>query len=141
MPDSESHLPEGMPLNELTMPVRWGDMDALGHINNIMYFRFFETVRLDWFEKLGNAPLGVADEGLVIVDNHAEYLVPVVYPANLVVRMGAHSPGRSSFVSTYTITVDNTLTTRGSARIVWIDNRTMKSTPMSDHVKQLVGKE
>ena len=36
----------GNKLFELDIPVRWGDMDALGHVNNIMYFRYFEQVRI-----------------------------------------------------------------------------------------------
>lgn len=138
MTASDHHQPEGVPLYAMTMPLRWGDMDALGHVNNIMYFRFFETVRLAWYEQLGYAPLGEGDEGLVIVDNHAEYLLPVVYPANLYVQMGGHSVGRSSFISTYTITVGDTLTTRGSSRIVWVNNREMKSKPLPDVIKQLL---
>jgi len=138
MPSSENHLPEGVPLFDMTIPLRWGDMDALGHVNNIMYFRFFETVRLAWYEQLGFSPLGSGEEGLVIVDNHAEYLLPVVYPANLQVHMGGHSPGRSSFISTYTITVGDTLTTRGSSRIVWVNNREMKSKPLPDVIMQLL---
>lgn len=141
MPGTDNLQPEGVPLFDMKMPLRWGDMDALGHVNNIMYFRFFETVRLAWFEQLGYEPLGEGEEGLVIVDNHAEYLVPVVYPAELQVRMGGHSPGRSSFVSTYTITVGDTLTTRGSSRIVWVNNREMKSKPLPEKILQLLGSE
>lgn len=141
MSGNEDHQPEGVPLFDMSYSVRWGDMDALGHVNNIMYFRFFESVRLAWFEQLGYEPLGQGDEGLVIVDNHAEYLVPVVYPAELHVRMGGHSPGRSSFVSTYTITVGEQLTTRGSARIVWVNNREMKSMQLPEKILHLLGAE
>jgi len=141
MPINESLQPEGVPLLDMTMPLRWGDMDALGHVNNIMYFRFFETIRLAWVEQLGFGTLGEGEEGLVIVDNHAEYLIPVVYPAELHVRLGGHSPGRSSFISTYTITVDEVLTTRGSARIVWVNNREMKSMPLPEKILQLLGSE
>jgi len=141
MPGSNNPRPDGVPLHNMDITVRWGDMDALGHVNNIMYFRFFETVRLAWFEQLGYAPLGEGDEGIVIVDNHAEYLEPVVYPAELQVRMGGHSPGRSSFVSTYTITVGDKLTTRGSSRIVWVNNREMKSMPLPEKILQLLGSE
>jgi len=55
--------------------------------------------------------------------------------------MAGHSPRRSSFVSTYTITVDDTLTTRGHARIVWVSNHDMKSMQLPEHVRQLVDKE
>lgn len=138
MPEVDPNLPEGAPLHELHIPVRWGDMDSLGHVNNIVYFQFFETVRMDWFNSMNAMPANDTDQGIVIVDNHAEYLVPVVCPATVLVRMAGHSPGRSSFISTYTITVDNTLTTRGHARIVWVSNHDMKSTPMPEHIRQLI---
>ncbi|MCL4145610.1 UNVERIFIED_CONTAM: hypothetical protein GTU68_050981 [Idotea baltica] len=125
----------------MQIPVRWGDMDSLGHVNNAMYFRYFETVRMEWFEKLREMSPGCGDDGIVIVDNHAEYLLPVVCPATALVRMGGHSPRRSSFVSTYTLIVDGTLTTRGQARIVWVNNHDMKSTPLPPYVRQLVDTE
>ena len=34
------------------IPVRWGDMDAMGHVNNTVYFRYMEQTRICWFEKL-----------------------------------------------------------------------------------------
>lgn len=135
----EERAPEGRPLHRLEMPLRWGDMDALGHVNNIMYFRYFEQTRLSWYESLGYPVLGEAAESMVIVDNHAEYLRPLVYPADLVVRMGGHSPGRSSFVSTYTIESDGELYTRGRSKVVWIDTATGRSTPLPERLRQLLG--
>ena len=35
------------------MTMRWGDMDALGHMNNAVYFRYLEPARISWFERLG----------------------------------------------------------------------------------------
>lgn len=144
MSASNPHLPEGEPLHELSIPVRWGDMDSLGHVNNIVYFQFFESVRMDWLEKMRSTHPGVSDiqdHGIVIVDNHAEYIVPVVCPATVIVRMAGHSPGRSSFVSTYTITVGDTLTTRGHARIVWVSHPEMKSMQIPDQIRQIIDKE
>jgi len=34
------------------IPVAWGEMDAYGHLNNIVYFRYFETARMAYFERL-----------------------------------------------------------------------------------------
>lgn len=131
---------EGLPLYRLDLPLRWGDMDALGHVNNAMYFRYFEQTRIAWMESLGVLLWGEqrASTSAVVVDNHAEYLLPVSYPASMVVRMGGHSPGRSSFITTYSLCVDEVLHTRGSAKVVWIDTRTGKSTPLPDSVRQLL---
>ena len=40
---------------DMSMPIRWGDMDAFGHVNNTVYFRYMEQVRISWFEQLGIA--------------------------------------------------------------------------------------
>ena len=33
------------------MPIRWGDMDAYGHVNNTVYFRYMEQARVEWLEE------------------------------------------------------------------------------------------
>lgn len=113
-------------------------MDALGHVNNIIYFQYFETVRLAWFEQAGFALLAGAKDGMVIVDNHAQYLKSVVYPATVEIRMAGHSPGRSSFISTYTLCIDDELYTRASAKVVWIDTMKGKPTPLPESVRELI---
>jgi len=138
--DADQMLPPGVPLHRLDMEVRWGDMDALGHVNNIMYFRYFEQTRIAWYEQAGFAPLGSGDTGMVIVDNHAEYLRPVHYPATMDVRMAGHSPGRSSFVAACTIVVNGVLCTRGQSKVVWIDVKSGRSTPLPEDLRaQLQG--
>ena len=138
MEKPDEHI-EGNLLHQVQFPVRWGDMDALGHVNNIVYFQYFETARLQWYELAGFSPLaGAAEEGMVIVDNHAQYIKPVVYPATVCIRMGGHSPGRSSFVSTYSLTVDEELYTIGSSRVVWVNTTAGKSMPLPDAVRVML---
>ena len=127
--------PEGRLLHQSEFAIRWGDMDAMGHVNNIMYFRYFEQVRLEWYDQVVSAPLASTSEGMVIVDNHAEYLKPIVYPAFVKAKMYGHTPGRSSFVSTYFLTVDDVLYTRGSSKIVWIDMAIGKSMPLPQLIR------
>ena len=52
---------------EMTIPIRWGDMDAMGHINNAVYFRYMETARIDWLHGIGCQP-DPGGEGEVIVN-------------------------------------------------------------------------
>ncbi len=52
---------------EMVIPVRWGDMDAMNHLNNAMYFRYLETVRIEWMNSIGCAP-DASGEGPVIVN-------------------------------------------------------------------------
>jgi len=131
----------GNKLFELDIPVRWGDMDALGHVNNIMYFRYFEQVRMSWYESVGYDATAYNGTGILIVDNHAEYLKPLVSPAVASITMTGHSPGRSSFVSEYWLTWNNTLFTRGKSKIVWVDYTKGKSVPLPDAIRALVESE
>jgi len=130
--------PEGNPLQQMQIPVRWGDQDALGHVNNIVYFQYFESVRLQWYETVLHEPLATGNTGMVIVDNHARYLKPVLYPALLTLYMAGHSPGRSSFQSTYALCIDDEVFTTGSSKVVWVDHRKGKSVPLPDPVRQLL---
>lgn len=40
----------------MRFPVRWGDMDAMGHVNNTAYSRYLETARIEWLVSLGCKP-------------------------------------------------------------------------------------
>jgi len=133
--------PEGKLLYQSDFPIRWGDMDAMGHVNNAMYFRYFEMVRMEWYAQAGFAALPSENQGIVIVDNHAEYLKPVSYPMHVNVQMYGHSPSRSSFISTYLLSVDDVLFTRGSAKVVWIDTVLGKSISLPDDVREFLTRE
>lgn len=65
----------GRLLHQLTLAVRWGDMDALGHVNNATYFTYFEQVRVAWLARLAGGTEGLAPgtaSGPVIVTTACE---------------------------------------------------------------------
>lgn len=133
---NDPRRPPGSQLHEMDIEVKWGDMDAMGHVNNAVYFTYFEHIRLTWYEQSGCGVLGSTTEGFVIVNNHAEYLKPVVWPAVIKVRLGGHSPGRSSFMSTYTVCINDELYTAGYAKVVWIDTKKQASIPLPSFVRE-----
>lgn len=66
--------------------VAWGDMDALGHVNNVSYFRYFETARIDFLAQTGLlAILSEPSHSPVLRDTHAHYRRPVVFPDTLII--------------------------------------------------------
>ena len=69
------------------MPIRWGDMDAFGHVNNTVYFRYMEQVRISWFEQLGIAGGNGDGQGPVIVNASMEFLKQLHYPGDVIGRM------------------------------------------------------
>ena len=126
--------------HEMVIPIRWGDMDAMGHVNNTVYFRYFEIARLHWLYEIGGPP-DPKGSGPVIVNAFCNFLRQVEFPGELLARHYVTNPGRSSF-DTY-ITLARTeapeiICAEGGAKTVWTDFAAQKSVPMPDWVRQLV---
>ncbi len=64
-----------------SIKVRWGEMDAARHVNNVLYLRWSETARFDYFETL-QIPVVPDDEGngIILGWQDCKYIIPVVYP-------------------------------------------------------------
>ena len=64
----------------IPIPVRWGDMDSFGHVNNTVFFRFFEIARIAYFEKMQilNQPVGP-----ILASTSCRFLAPIVFPDNI----------------------------------------------------------
>ena len=81
----------------MSMPIRWGDMDAFGHVNNTVYFRYMEQVRISWLESLSIASEeSSTGEGPVIINANMTFLRQLRYPGDIDCRMFIGTPGRSS---------------------------------------------
>jgi acyl-CoA thioester hydrolase len=122
-----------------TMPIRWGDMDAYGHVNNTVYFRYMEQARVEWLEEM---QIEVRPGGLgpVIINASCTFLVPMNYPGLVEVKTFAGQPGRSS-VETYVemrIVGESVLYAAGAAKVVWMDTQTGKSAPIPEHVRAVL---
>jgi len=115
-------------------PIRWGDMDALGHVNNALYFRYMETARLEWLFGLLKDDAYRKGEGPVIANAICNFRRPLVYPADLEVRMHLGKPGTTSVTSYYDIAVAGETYADGESRIVWVDLATGRPKPLPESV-------
>ncbi len=135
------HLPEQKKLvHEIVIPIRWGDMDAMGHVNNTIYFRYFEIARLDWIFKVG-ASTDLSGQGPVIVNAFCNFLRQLEFPGDALVKQYVAHPGRSSF-DTY-LTLERTdqpgvIWAEGGAKTVWTDYKAKKSVPLPDWFRELL---
>ena len=126
IPEAKKHV------HDMIIPVRWGDMDALQHVNNTVYFRFLESVRVEWLRSQG-AFRAMAEEGPVVVNAFCNFLRQVSYPDTLLARLYVANPGRSSF-DTFT-TLESTdepgvICAAGGATVVWSHYADQKSAPL-----------
>lgn len=119
------------------MPIRWGDMDAMGHVNNTVYFRYFEQARIAWFEAVG-CPPDPSGVGPVIISAHCTFLKQLRYPGDIEVDTLVGDFGRSSFHAIHLIRrVDDpsVVMAEGGAKVVWVDQRVEKSVPLPEAMK------
>jgi acyl-CoA thioester hydrolase len=127
--------------HEMLIPVRWGDMDAMAHVNNTIYFRYFEIARLEWLYKVGAAVTPAAGDGPVIVNAFCNFLRQLSFPGEVLVRHYVANPGRSSFDTYLTLERSDepgVLYAEGGAKTVWTDYAAKKSAPMPDWFRALL---
>jgi acyl-CoA thioester hydrolase len=120
------------------IPIRWGDMDAMGHVNNTVYFRYMEQARISWFEAL--LPRGEAwgRTGIVIANASCNFKKAINYPATVEVRMFAGAPGGSSLPTSYELLVENQICADGAATVVFIDMEKQKPVRIPEALRNLI---
>ena len=135
-------LPEKKKLvHEMTMPIRWGDMDPMAHVNNTIYFRYMEVIRLEWMRSLGEKLDGRTVEGLIIVNAFCTFQKQFEYPGDILARLYVSDPGRTSFESWTTMTradEPDAVYASGGSTIVWVDYTKQKSVPLPDRIRAIV---
>jgi acyl-CoA thioester hydrolase len=122
------------------IPIRWGDMDAMGHVNNTVYFRYMEQARISWFDGLGVRP-SPRGEGPVIINASCTFMKQLVYPGDVEVRTYAGKVGNSSFETWLEMRPSydpETVYAEGAAKVVWVDFDRGKSTALPEKIRQIV---
>lgn len=134
-------IPEQKKLvHEMRIPIRWGDMDAMGHVNNAVYFRYMESIRIEWLFKVGGPP-DMNGEGFVIVNAFCNFIRQLEYPGEVLARQYVANAGRSSF-DTY-VTLERTdqpgvLYATGGATTVWLNIPQAKTVPMPAWLREII---
>ena len=123
-----------------TVPMRWGDMDAMGHMNNAVYFRIMESARIECFTGLGFGP-NPQGEGIVIVNAFCNFLRQLTYPCDIVVHSYVSNLGRSSFDNWALLEradQPGVLHASGGATVCWVDFPAQKSAPLPERLRALI---
>jgi acyl-CoA thioester hydrolase len=123
-----------------SMTMRWGEMDALSHMNNVAYMRYFEEVRIAWFEELPITyhPKG---EGPILGTITCRYIKSAVYPARFIMTTYVGDLGRSSFKMHHQMMdADDTtvIYAEADAVLVWADIGEGKSRPVPGWLRAII---
>lgn len=128
---------------EVRIPVQWGDLDALGHVNNTVYFRWFETARIALFEAVGLDNKGQPTVGPILAHTSCTFREPLGYPDTVLARAGVTKVGNTSFVMRYEVAraaAPEGLVAEGEGVIVLVDYGTGEKVPIAGALREaLVG--
>jgi len=125
----------------LRLPLLWGDMDALGHVNNTRYFRWFESARIAYFERIGLRVSEPSAIGPILAATTCDFLRPLNYPADLSVGACVPTMGRTSFTMEYAVALSiapNQHCARGSGVIVLINYESGEKVPIPDAMRDAI---
>ena len=125
---------------EMVIPIRWGDMDAMNHLNNAMYFRYLEIVRIEWMRSIGCMP-DSAGEGPVIVNAFCNFYKQLQFPGDVLVKMYVSDPGRTTFETWGTMEMTDApgvVCAAGGATTIWVDFPAQKSRTLPEWLRKLV---
>ena len=125
---------------EMQIPIRWGDMDAMNHVNNTSYFRYLETCRIDWMRSIGCQP-DPQGEGPVIVNAFCNFYRQLEYPGDVLIKMYASDPGRSTFETWATMARTDqpeVIYAAGGATTIWVNFPAQKANTLPDWLRAIV---
>ena len=119
------------------IPLRWGDMDAMAHLNNVMYFRLMEEARIQWFAQFG-LPTLPTGEAPILAHAACDFVKAMSYPGVALVRQIVTRVGRSSVEMSLSIERDDepgVAYATGRTVIVWYDYDAGRSAPWPESVR------
>lgn len=117
--------------------VAWGDMDAFGHVNNVMYYRYIESARINYFDALNIFEQKVLT---VVASNQCKYLRPVFYPDQLKIAVRVDELRNSAMRMSYQLfsTVQNELVATAEAVIVCVDQENMQKAAIPEDIREKI---
>src|SRR4029078_12793433 len=92
----------GQPL-VIDLPIQWGDQDAFGHVNNTVYFRWFESARIKYLERIDLSEQTAGTLGPILAAVSCNYRRQVKYPDHVVIGARITRIGRSSLAMAYSV--------------------------------------
>ncbi|MFW2105849.1 acyl-CoA thioesterase [Acinetobacter guillouiae] len=117
--------------------VAWGDMDAFGHVNNVMYYRYIESARIEYFDRLN-----VFDQDVltVVASSQCKYLKPVFYPDVLHIGARVEEMRNSAIRMHYVLfsQQQQQIVADGEAVIVFVDKVVMKKALIPQQLRKII---
>jgi acyl-CoA thioester hydrolase len=122
--------------------VRFGDLDAMRHLNNVVFLRYFETARIAYLRDLipGHSPARPESEpfGLIFAECHINYRSPVYFDEEVAVACSIGEVRRSAFQVMFEMRVEERLAAEGYGWLVGFDYAQDKAAPLPDRLRKVL---
>lgn len=125
----------------IALPVFWGDQDAFGHVNNNAYFRWFESARIAYSERIGLLDLFRTERiGPILASIACDYRRQITFPDTVQVGVRVTRIGRSSLGLEHAIVSQSqaAVAAEGTSTIVVFDYRANKPHPVPPSIRQVI---
>ena len=125
----------------ITLPVQWSEQDLFGHVNNVVYFRWFESSRIKYLEQIGLPDLMTRERiGPILAAIGCNYRRQLTYPDTVEIGSRITRLGRTSFTMVNAIWSQRqqTIAADGESTIVVFDYNSQKPTPIPDAIRTTI---
>ena len=127
----------------LSIPLEWGDQDAMGHVNNIIYLRWSESGRIEYLARLGlwnGSP--AAKYGPILASITCNFRKALTYPDTVHVGTSVTAVGNSSFQMSHKIVSENLgiVAADLTSTLVWLDYQAGRSASVPPEMRRAIGK-
>jgi acyl-CoA thioester hydrolase len=126
----------------VSIDIPWSDLDALGMVNNVLFYRYFEKARFEYYARLGMAPGSqVGDIGPVMAFSSCRYFASLTYPDTITVGARVREIKTTSFVMEFAIESGKAgRAALGETVIVMVDYGTGEKVPLLEEVREAIRK-
>ena len=125
----------------IDIPVAWGEMDALRHVNNIVYFRYFESARMAYFDKLDIWNyMQETGMGPILAATSCKFRIPLTYPDTVSVGTKTTRIEDDRYLMNYAVVSHRhrNIAAEGEGLIVSYDYRELRKVSLPDEIKERI---
>jgi len=133
-------LLEGFPV-VVELPVFWGDMDYFRHVNNIVFFRYFESARIEYLERIGFREEAQADgAGPILHSTQARFRRPLTWPDTVLVGARTVEIAEDRFTQEYRLVsrAQGEVAAEGGGILVAFDYAANRKVPLPERVRAAI---
>jgi acyl-CoA thioester hydrolase len=124
----------------IDIPVAWGEMDAFGHVNNVVYFRYFETGRIAYMRALGDEYIQNSEVGPILASIGCRFKFPLTFPDTVRVGVRVTEIGADRFTALHRVVSlrHQRIAAEGEGVVVTYDYRTGEKAPLPGALRRAI---